>query len=176
MVGVFKLNWIKAYLAQPDSIWFHVPKCLFQKVGGLEFLLRCDFEISKLPIKLSDFHKQILPFWKMVFTHNFTPHISTLWNNRAITLNSKTLFKQEWYDKNILFVTDLVDKNGTLLQINSLVEKFNSKCSFRELNQIYRATPLPLKQMIKNILTNSNVSVKLPALKIGEMKLGEKKV
>ncbi len=91
MVGVFKLNWIKAYLAQPDSIWFHIPKCLFQKVGGLEFLLRCDFEISKLPIKLSDFHK--LLYRKMVFTHNFTPHSSTLWNNRTITLNSKTLNK-----------------------------------------------------------------------------------
>lgn len=72
MIGVFKLNWIKAYLAKPNSIWFHIPKCLFQNVGGLEFLLRCDFDITKLPIKLSDFHRQILLYWKMMFTHNFT--------------------------------------------------------------------------------------------------------
>ena len=60
MIGVLKMNWIKSYLAQPNSMWFHIPKSVFKKVGGLEFLLKCDFEISKLPIKLSKFHKQIL--------------------------------------------------------------------------------------------------------------------
>ena len=118
MIGVFKLNWIKAYLAQPDSIWFHIPKCLFQTVGGLKFLLSCDFELSKLPIKLSDFHKQILFYWKMMFTHNFTPHSSTLWNNRTITINRKTLFKQEWYDKKVIYVIDLMDENGNVWQFH----------------------------------------------------------
>ncbi len=39
MIRVFKLIWIKAYLAQPGSLWFHIneSKCLFQEVGGLEF-------------------------------------------------------------------------------------------------------------------------------------------
>lgn len=175
MIGVLKLNWVKAYLTQSNSIWFHIPKYIFQNVGGLEFLLRCDFEITKLPIKLSDFHKQILLYWKMMFTHNFTPHSSTLWNNRTILINRKTLFKQEWYDKNVLYVMDLMDKNGSLLQFNSFVDKFNLKCSYREFNQISRAIPLPLKFMIKNILTNSNVTVKLPELKIGELKFGEGK-
>lgn len=111
----------------------------------------------------------------MMFTHNFTPHSSTLWNNRTILINRKTLFKQEWYDKNVLYVTDLMDKNGDLLQFNSFVKKFNLKCSYREFNQISRAIPLRLKFMIKNILTNSNVTVKIPELKIGELKFGERK-
>ncbi len=37
MVGVLKLNWIKMYLAQPNSMWFHIPKSVFKKVGGLDF-------------------------------------------------------------------------------------------------------------------------------------------
>ena len=111
----------------------------------------------------------------MMFTHNFTPHSSTLWNNRTILINRKILFKQEWYDKKVLYVTDLMDENGNLLQFNSFVEKFHLKCSYREFNQISRAIPLPLKYMIKNILINSNVSVKLPDLKIGELKFGERK-
>ncbi len=32
------------YLAQPNSMW-----CVFKKVGGLDFLLKCDFEVSKIP-------------------------------------------------------------------------------------------------------------------------------
>jgi len=128
MIGVLKLNWIKSYLTQPNSIWFHIPKCIFKKVGGLEFLLKCDFEITKLPIKLSNFHKQILQYWKMIFTHNFTPHGSTLWSNRTIMANRKSLLKQEWLEKNVLFVADLIDEAGQFIQYNSFIEKFAIKC------------------------------------------------
>lgn len=40
----------------------HTKKIIFKKLGRLEFLLKCDFEVSKIPIKLSIFHKQILQF------------------------------------------------------------------------------------------------------------------
>lgn len=33
-IRILKPIWIKAYLAQPNSIWFHIPKCLFKNVGG----------------------------------------------------------------------------------------------------------------------------------------------
>lgn len=70
VVGTFKINWLRACLSQSDSIWFHIPRSLFKELEGIYFLLRCDFEISKIP----SFHKQILSFWKMMFTHNFSPH------------------------------------------------------------------------------------------------------
>lgn len=78
MVGTFRINWIKSCLSQPESMWFHIPRSLFEKIGGLDFILKCDFEVNRIPIKLSNFHKQILHFWKMIFTHNFSPHNSTL--------------------------------------------------------------------------------------------------
>ena len=31
--------------------WFSIPSLVFNKVGGIEFLLVCDFEMSKLSIK-----------------------------------------------------------------------------------------------------------------------------
>lgn len=99
MVGVFRINWLKSFLANPNAVWYCIPKNIFDKVGGLEFLLKCDFEVSKLPIKRSEYHKQVLNYWKMAFTHNFTPHGSTLWNNRVITINRKMLFIQSWYEK-----------------------------------------------------------------------------
>ncbi len=175
MVGVLKLNWIKMYLAQPNSMWFHIPKSVFKKVGGLDFLLKCDFEVSKLPIKLSKFHKQILYYWKMIFTQNVSPHCSTLWNNRTITVNRKTVFKKEWYGKNVLHVVDLLDETGQIIQHNAFMEKFEIKCSFRDFNTLCKAIPFALKQLIQNTLTYSKVSVKLPELKIGEVYIGDKK-
>ncbi len=175
MVGVLKLNWIKMYLAQPNSMWFHIPKSLFKKVGGLDFLLKCDFEVSKLPIKLSKFHKQILYYWKMIFTQNVSPHCSTLLNNRTITVNRKTVFKKEWYGKNVLHVVDLLDETGQIIQHNAFMEKFEIKCSFRDFNTLCKAIPIALKQLIQNTLTYSKVSVKLPELKIGDVYVGDKK-
>lgn len=73
--------------ANTNSTWFHIPWSLFKKIDGLDLILKCDFEVNKIPVKLSSLHKQILHFWKMIFTHNFSPHNSTLWNNRVKTLN-----------------------------------------------------------------------------------------
>jgi len=36
----------------------------FEKCGGLNFLLSCDFKCSKFPIKVSNFHKQSLDAFK----------------------------------------------------------------------------------------------------------------
>lgn len=65
MLGTFKIKWLKEFLLKPDSIWFHIPKSIFKRFGGLNFLLKCDFEIPKIPFKLSEFHKQVLHHWKM---------------------------------------------------------------------------------------------------------------
>ena len=70
---------------------------------------------TKIPTKLSNFHRQILQYWKMIFTQKCSPHGSTLWNSRVITINRKSIFKSDWYEEGILFVNDLLDCNGNLL-------------------------------------------------------------
>ncbi len=42
---------------------FFIPNVLFNHCGGLKFLLGCNFNCNKLPIKLSDFHKQLRATW-----------------------------------------------------------------------------------------------------------------
>jgi len=42
--------------------------------------------------------------------------------------NRKSLFKQEWLEKNVLFVADLIDEAGQFIQYNSFIEKFAIKC------------------------------------------------
>ena len=114
MIGVLTLNWIQSYFLHPNAMWFHTPKSVFKRVEGLEYLIKCDYKISKLPIKLSNFHKQILQYWKIMFTHNFTPYGSTLWI--AIAINRKSLFKKEWNEREVLFIVDLFDEAGQFLE------------------------------------------------------------
>ncbi len=56
MNDVLKLKWLKSFNLNGDSFWLIVLNLFFQKMGGIEFLLRCDFECSSLPVKLSAFH------------------------------------------------------------------------------------------------------------------------
>jgi len=45
--------------------------------GGLnvlDFLLKCDFEVNELPIHLSNFNRQALLCWLLIYKHNFSPY------------------------------------------------------------------------------------------------------
>lgn len=44
------------------------------------------------PVSLSEFHKQILLYWKMLYVHNFSPHTTMIWNNRYVLYWKKNLY------------------------------------------------------------------------------------
>lgn len=79
---VFKINWFKRYIKEKDKLWFIIPELLFRKVGGIEFLLHCNYDVGKIPVNLSNFHKQALMSWLMIYKHGFSPHRSLIWNNK----------------------------------------------------------------------------------------------
>lgn len=59
MNGVIKLKWLQSFINNESSYWLNISKSLFKTFGGIKFLLLCDFEISKLHVKLSAFHQQV---------------------------------------------------------------------------------------------------------------------
>lgn len=52
--------------------------------------------------------------YPLQITHNFTSRGSTVWTNRIVTINRKSIYLQKWFDKNVIFVTDLMDKDDNL--------------------------------------------------------------
>ncbi len=81
VIAAFRIKWLKDCSSHPLSIWYHIPNKIFNKVGGLEFLFECDFEVSRIPVKLSN--------GNIMFTHNFSPHNF----NRVITICRKINFQ-----------------------------------------------------------------------------------
>lgn len=49
MNGVIKLKRLQKFTQNSDSFWFNIPSEIFDKCGGIDFLLRCDFGVAKLP-------------------------------------------------------------------------------------------------------------------------------
>ncbi len=90
--NVFKINWITQYLKKIDNMWNTFPNFLFKSVGGLDFLLNCNYCIDKIPVKLARFHQQALMAWKLSYKHNVSSRRYYIWNNRDILYKHKSLF------------------------------------------------------------------------------------
>lgn len=166
MNGVLKLKWLKSFICNHQSFWYIVPSAIFKKLGGINFLLRCDFECTSLPLKLSDFHQQVLLYWKLLFKHNFTPHNTPVWNNRYIKFGRKSVFFEEWKSKGIWAVAHFLDDNGNLLLHREFCEKFRLQCTINIYNRIIRAIPVALRVIVKEDIVNSKVSPELRQLSL----------
>ncbi len=164
---IFKINWIKHCLAQSKSIWFHIPSLFFEKCGGLSFLLSCDLKYSKLPIKLSNFHKQSLEAWKLAFKHNFSPHSCILWNNQFVLSKNKSIFKKEWFDKGIIFLSDLLNTDGEIYTYQQFLSFSGIESSCRDYNLVVKSISPKLLHLVKIHLSYNSAVRQIPNLVIG---------
>ena len=139
--NTFKIKWIKECLRASDSIWYFIPNNIFKQLGGLHFLLTCNYKTTKLPIKLSKFIQQALLAWKLCYTHNFSPHKTIIWNNVNITVGKKSIFKQKWFDRGVLYVNDLFDTNGLLLSYDRFLLIKSFPVTSKEFNSVIKAIP-----------------------------------
>lgn len=173
MNGALKLKWLSSFILHKDSFWFTIPKAIFQKMGGIDFLLRCDYDVYKLPVKLSNYHQQVLLYWNLIYKHNFTPHNSPLWNNRYVLTNHKSLFLKTWLDKGIWAVSHLMDNQGNLLTHENLCVKYNLQCCIKEYEKVMKAIPTSFKMMTQQLVIHSNVS-EMRSLCVEGISLGSK--
>ena len=100
---------------------------------------------------------QAVQFGKMMFTHNFSPHNSLLWNNRVITINKKSLFKSDWFNNGLMFVYELLKPDGRFFSFEDFTTKYNIIIPRREYEKICKAIPIPLIQLIHNSMLFSSV-------------------
>lgn len=156
---MLKVKWLNKFITNESSFWFCIPRGIFRKLGGIDFLLRCDFTVSRLPIKLASFHQQILLYWKL-YNHNLTPHKTPIWNNRFILSRYKSLCILEWFEKGVWSVLHLMDEDGSLL-----CTKYNLQCEYKQFERVLNAIPKSFMNLVHNTSVNRSVGAcELPSL------------
>ncbi len=146
----FKVKWLKECLKAPDSLWYFIPHNIFKNVGGLQFLLSCNYSISRLPVKMSEFYQQALLAWKLCYSHNFSPHKSIIWNNECIIKRNKSLYLQNWIDKNIIYLKDLFNPNGQLLNYENFLTEKAFPIKFKEFSLVINSIPSGMIELMKS--------------------------
>ena len=81
-----------------------------------------------------------------------------LWNNKDITIEGKSIYWKAWFDKNIHFVQDLLNKNGNFLSLSELNDKYKLKTNFLRYQQIISAIPVCIRNEASQSLITRRLS------------------
>ena len=93
MLRSLRLAWIPRPLTAGDCNWCTVPHNFCKKLGGLNFLLRCNYDPKYLPQR-PIFYRNMLEFFKELKTIYGYDQGSdlVLFNNREILVDNKPVY------------------------------------------------------------------------------------
>ena len=99
MIKALRLAWIPRLLRGGHQNWKSVPNYFFDKYGGLQFILNCNYDVKYFE-KLPNFYKEILKYFrsdlKALYNSDLTSNRDiTLFNNKEILIGRKPLFNKE---------------------------------------------------------------------------------
>uniref|UniRef100_A0A1A7XB67 Reverse transcriptase domain-containing protein n=2 Tax=Iconisemion striatum TaxID=60296 RepID=A0A1A7XB67_9TELE len=175
MNGSLKLRWLQNFITRINTLWFNLPAKIFSNIGGIQLLLKCDYELSKLPIKLSKFHEQVLQYWKLIYKHNFTPHNTPIWNNRYILIKKKSFYFKDWDDQGIWSILHLMDDNGNLLNFVDFTQKYAITCTIKQYTDVINAIPPAIICSLKGFLLYTHLVPQMPVLMVQDCPFVDKK-
>ena len=136
-----RLAWISRLL-NPDSLnWKSIPDYFFKKLGGLNFLLRCNCDTKYLDHKLPAFYKDIISYFselKSQYKYEQGQEI-ILFNTEAILNGGKPFLIPEWFSKGIICIKDLLKENGKLLSFQEFQRKYVFRTNFLIFYQVINA-------------------------------------
>ena len=169
MFKALKLAWIPRLLTSGNQNWKTVPDYYLRKFGGLNFLLRCNYDakyIKSIPL----FYRNILVYFselKTLYSFDQAQNI-ILFNNKEILVDSKTFFIREWFKKGILSIQDLLHNTGRPMTYQEFTNKYSCKTNFLQYYQVISAIPKHLlakakstKPINKELYSDNNLSLQL---------------
>lgn len=111
----------------------------------------------------------------MIYVHNISPHTTMIWNNRYVLCRNKSLFYQDWYERNIWSVVDLMDASGNLLDYSQFCTKHKFNPSKSDFIKLQKALPHEFVFLTKNILAPQPIIPQLASLSIQGILILDKK-
>ena len=127
MFRSLRLAWIPQLLTAGDCNWCTVPYhffFFFRKLGGLNFLLRCNYDPKHLP-QLPIFYRNILEFFKelkAIYGYDQGSDL-VLFKNREILADNKTVYLNNLVENDVISIKDLLKET---FQTNSHAKPISS--------------------------------------------------
>nr|XP_046238926.1 uncharacterized protein LOC124055944 [Scatophagus argus] len=158
-------------IGQNEAMWYIIPNLICKNVGSIEFLLKCDFDLNRIPVQLCNFHRQVFLAWMLTYKHHFSPHKYLIWNNRYIKNKNKSIYYDGWLRHGILTVRQLLDKDGNLMTYTEFLRKYGLPVTPKEV--VFDAIPAGILRLGQGC--DSDRGIKISAPMLGHLTLTDKK-
>ena len=135
MNKALKVAWIPRIKSENQASWKIIPEATLEKHWGLSFLINCNYDIDTLQVgNLPSLYLDVLKQWQItkdcMRRETVCVHEEIIWNNRKILINGKPLFYKSWFEKNIIRVSDFLQKDGKFLSFKNFCNKYKLKIPF----------------------------------------------
>ena len=138
-----KMSFFKRYL-DPEYVvdWKIVLDTLLKPVGG-PYLLKCNFRLCDLPVKISPFYEECLTLWSKFNTTN--PN-----EVEDILINKKSCFYSDLVEAGMHRICDIVKPNGHFYTLFDLQSKNIKSRNFLSWHGLIDAIPANWKKELKS--------------------------
>ena len=176
-----KIAWIKRFIENSDAAWKAIPNHAVSQLGGLDFLIKCDYDLKLLNLdQLPEFYRTILCYWQEfeLLTDNEEKPVRDriIWNNCSICLDGKPIFISDWFKKGIIYIKDLLNTDLNFLSLAGLKEKYRKEFPFAVYYGLLNAIPKEWKIALHNTTHDSLESASAIPLKRFSTKLAYSKL
>ena len=153
MVKSLRLAWLSRLLGDNDDSWKVIPNYYLSEYGGLQFLLKCNYNAESINKCLPNFYRELLQYFQEFKnkTNVFPYGKFLLWNNKAITIENSSVFWRSWFRQKIIYVQDVLNAEGNFSTLQEFQNKFKIKTNFLYYLQLIAAIPSDLKKKAATI-------------------------
>jgi len=153
MFKSLKLAWIPRLLSSGKKNWCTVPDHYFRKIGGLIFLLRCNYNVKyfdRLPV----FYKTTLEsFSELKTLYGYDQlQVLVLFNNKDILVGGRPVYLHEWFERGVVLVKDLLNESVKFLTFKESSDKYRYPTNFLQYYQVISAIPIRFLIKTKDIV------------------------
>ena len=164
MAKSLKLAWISRFLSTDvlsrKENWKAIPYHFFREYGGLNFLLRCNYDKKFFnQIDFPPFYQQILWYFlelKTLYESDIGQEM-ILFNNKEILVGNRPFFLKDWFDLGIVSIQDILRDNGKFLSFQEFQQIYKIKCNFLNYYQVVSAIPKHLLERAKQTQLNKTL-------------------
>jgi len=153
MEKIWKASWVSRLQNNTRGKWKVCILNTLEKIGGIDYLLACNADMGKLPIKLSDFWRSVFQAYSEAVSNKVetAEDIRTQFinNNKYILISGKSIYKAKLQENNADEICHWFRIfNGQPFQFDTMKERVSSLTWFEYL-QIIAAIPSNWKKKLK---------------------------
>ena len=133
IVKSLKLSWISRFLCHENSPWKWYLQHRLDCVGGLEFLLQCNFDKRFITnLNISPFYKEVLNIWRndIMMHQSCLSMDQIIWNNQNIKIENQPVYYESFLKVGVKFIHDLFIKESSRASFDYWVAKGLNKKNF----------------------------------------------